>query len=1237
MSHRAGRRHRWRGSRLLFAAWMALAAGSGCTDRLPGFGSRPGVDTGPDQPTVVFVSSGTVESLPAEEAAAWAWLQEQQTFASRHVQLIDLPRAPLPRNAVLWWHYAQEEGLPSAAVRPETLEAIRRHLSSGGRLLLTLLAAPYAVPLGFETAPPDTVHLTLPAYPRVGLSGGLQSRLGHPVLARFWGGVFTSTPSVDRRYPEALYTADRWPAQGQVWAVHKSEIGVDPATKIGVEYAARPDQRVGTVLTLGAHCHFSDAGNRNAGNLHELVAGALGYLADQPPLRPPGLESESSTAAPGSQDPGTVPGARAAGQPPGGDADLAAPAATPLVLDGTRRFWTPGSAGAGPSRAPVSSGAGAAPADALTVINLVEGTRSGTRIVSYPTSDSPFTLASPLALVSGSQLGRINEVWAHPLRIVRNLRFGVVRTDRGITWLDEGGGERTFTARPEGDELYFTDGDIEATLHLAVDRRHGAMVALLAIRSPSSVDVVTTWEIDHAASWLPGDALLGPLQLGWDAGAHAAVWSDAGQSFSAMAGFGIEPSVRILGFSPESDLVEDGLRVAEVPDVAEVYGTPGVAIQVRVEPDRPALVPFIVVGGMRPPTAIRDAFVELVADPGRPWVDGATYFRDFLDARTLQLLTPDEEIDRSFQWAKLGIEALRVTAPGFGTGIFSGYSTRTSREVWLAPQNVYGGGEALWAAMAAGAYGDEEFAADILRFLARYQGSDGRVPSAVSPSWDLHYDRLETTPLFVIALERHLSTWGDWQLLQQLWPAALAALDWGSGADADGDNLIEAFSEADRWHASGEVETTIHLAALWGAALDAGSRMAGWIGDDQRASQLGDQAEAVRQTLNAQFWDPVGRHFQFAKRRDGTFVGTRTILPAIPMIFGMLDSGNAIPALDTFGSAELSTDWGVAFASQQETTPDAPGETAAGAPDADTGDPPAVVRGLVSPLFTGWAALAEYANHRGEAGYSHLVSNLRLLGSANPGYAPEALSRERYVPVGDLAHSAAGHALTVLPVVHGLLGIRPDAMAGTLEVIPDLPVGWEHVTVDALWIGDNEYRLRISRSDDGTEFIIDRIGGNDPVNFRLGARVPLDVPVVLNPDLRGAQIVEPQTKRREGDNEVLVVVVRQTESQSIVSFGHEPFPRVIPEPLRPAEGDPSTGLRIVRSTYLGGTLRLQLEGLPGRSYALRLATPWPIGQVTGVPDASVSNHDDGSATIETVIPGSGNTYRRVELEVSFVR
>ena len=1148
-------------------------------------------------PSVVFVSTAPPGMLPAEEAAAWEWLQLQPELRAEHVQFVDLANARLPREAVLWWHYADDRSLPSVAVRPETLAVVRRHLRSGGGVLLTLFAAAYVVPLGIESAPPDTVDTRAPAADGP-LFGGLQSRLGHPLLARFWGGAFTSGTADASLRPVAAYTGDRWPANGSVWAVDKTERSVDASIKIGVEYPT-VDALGGHLITLGANCYFADTANPNRPQLSRIIADSLLYLGDNNALARDTEESDFVAAG-----------------------DL---------------YWRPGESVDGIVRTDVAPTDVRLPADMGSILNDVEAARSGIEMVGFPTADvaAPFTIASPTAVVYGSQMGRIEAFWAHPLRILRNLRFAVVRPDRGVTWLDTGGGDRTFTARPEGSELVYTDGEIQVSLRFAVDRRHGAFVALIAVRSPAALDLVATWEIDLSSDWPRRQPVLGPLEIAWDEGAQAIVWRDQLESYRAMAGFGGAPSLSFFGFDPERHIDEGGLLADQMLSGGRV------ATQVRIEPEpgRPTLVSFVAVGGYAADPNAAAVYTELSARPGGPWTANAAYYRKFLDVRTLNLITPDIEFNNLFKWAKVGTEALRVSSASVGSGIFAGYGPTSPEERRSPLSNAFGGNDTLWASMAADAYGDSSLSADTLRLLARFQAIDGRIPSAVSLAWQLRYDDAAATPMFLIAVDNHVRAWGSRGFLEGIWPTVSRAVEYGFAADRDNDGLIDSLSDADRWYAGRDIRTTIHLAALWGAALDAVEHLATAMNDPELAGRCRDQAVIVRQSLNEQFWNPAGRDFHFAVLSDGRFADARSVLSAVPMVFNLLDTGIANAPLDSFGADELTVDWGVALASTEPA--DVPSET-----PAETLPPPRRLpehaAETVSPLFTGWAALAEYANHRPESGFLHSVSNLETLRYNNLGYASESLDRLRLVPARGMPHSAASQAMTILPVVWGMLGIRPDATARTIEIAPHIPAGWSRVIVDKVRLGADEFRIQIRRTPTTTEFRIERLRGNQPVTFRLGAHVPTDV--VLGFDrasLTGAELVA-----EDGVDEIIAessvdksstVRITPTENNVTAVFRHGPFPELIPEPplLQPGQG--SSGLRVIRSRYLGETLSLQLEGLPGQAYALRLATPWPVSQVTGIPDISFANLEPGRALIEVAVPGTGIRYRSIDLEVSFQR
>ncbi|SVA16911.1 uncharacterized protein METZ01_LOCUS69765, partial [marine metagenome] len=270
-------------------------------------------------------------------------------------------------------------------------------------------------------------------------------------------------------------------------------------------------------------------------------------------------------------------------------------------------------------------------------------------------------------------------------------------------------------------------------------------------------------------------------------------------------------------------------------------------------------------------------------------------------------------------------------------------------------------------------------------------------------------------------------------------------------------------------------------------------------------------------------------------------------------------------------------------------------------------------------------------------------TNLLLLEQANPGYASAAFDENILAPQRGVAHAAASQAMTVLPVVWGMLGIRPDALNNSVSISPHLPVNWSRVNVDRVRVGDREFRLQVRKTADRIQFQVDRWRGNRNTELRLSTHVPIDVDISLDANVIGAEIIEEPIIEQHPPDRLATVVIRPTADLSTVTFIHEPFPRLIspiPDRLTEArsylqQGASSSRLRVIRTRYLGGVMAIQIEGVPGRTYTLRLATPWRVSQVTGLPDVYPTQPDAGIATIDVTIPGSGLRYRPVTLEITF--
>jgi len=184
-------------------------------------------------------------------------------------------------------------------------------------------------------------------------------------------------------------------------------------------------------------------------------------------------------------------------------------------------------------------------------------------------------------------------------------------------------------------------------------------------------------------------------------------------------------------------------------------------------------------------------------------------------------------------------------------------------------------------------------AGETLRVLARYQGKEsndwldedpgkilheyrtGEMTRAGEVPFGPYYGSIDATPLFLILLSETFNWTGDEDLVQELLPAAHAALDWIENyGDIDGDGLIEYKRRSpqgltnqgwkDSWdanmHRDGSVANPpIALVEVQGYCYEAQYRMSQLLrafGDTERADKLRKSSAELAKKIEKSFWMP---------------------------------------------------------------------------------------------------------------------------------------------------------------------------------------------------------------------------------------------------------------------------------------------------------------------------------------------------------------------------------------------
>jgi hypothetical protein len=147
------------------------------------------------------------------------------------------------------------------------------------------------------------------------------------------------------------------------------------------------------------------------------------------------------------------------------------------------------------------------------------------------------------------------------------------------------------------------------------------------------------------------------------------------------------------------------------------------------------------------------------------------------------------------------------------------------------------------------------------------------------------------------------------------------------------------------------------------------------------------------------------------------------------------------------------------------------------------------------PLFTGWAALAEYRANQPLAGYQLLKETANLTWAQDLGADTELLSGDFFVPFGrSTSHQLWSSAMVITPTLRGLFGISIDAQAKTVTVNPHLPASWDHAAIHHLPLPGGEETLSFDRN--GTVL---EVSMSD--NHHTGLRLHSDLPSATTAEL----------------------------------------------------------------------------------------------------------------------------------------
>jgi glycogen debranching enzyme len=814
----------------------------------------------------------------------------------------------------------------------------------------------------------------------------------------------------------------------------------------------------------------------------------------------------------------------------------------------------------------------------------------------------PFDVVGRRAAVLGREDGTF-EMWAYPLKVVSDFKWTFQITDEnGTVEAPASQLVTTITVRPECTILTYTHAAFTVRQIMFVPIDQLAAVLLLDVDAQRPLRLLGSFRRELALMW---PAETSESQMEFDPKTSAFLLTNQEKKLAGLVG---APGAK------EVTLTDDGKR-KKVSARFTIEATPLA--------QRHEFVPIIISGAPEGGLELaRQSYIERLASIQRAYENTVAYYQQFRQ-RTLQVITPDARLNQAFEWAKMRVEKGYATNPFLGSGLLAGF--RTSDNSLRPGFAWFFGRDALWTSLALTGYGDLDHTRGALQLLQRHQRADGKIMHELSQaasfvnwaSLPYYYASADATPLYVIALEDYYRVSGDMAFLREMWPSAQKAYEFSASTDHDGNGLIENTNVGHGWVEGGNLlpaHEEIYLEGLWIEAGQAMARLAEAMGENKLAATYRQRAEQAGETVERLFWNEGRGFYAFARRPDGAMTNEITVMPAVPMWWGLLNQERGARMLEHIASAAIATDWGARILSNQS----------------QLYDPLSYHYGSVWPLFTGWAAMAGYRYHRPLVGYELLMANAELTYDEALGAHTELLSGDRYRSFSFSSFDQVwSSAMIITPLLRGLLGLEWDAPARRWTFAPQLPADWDQVEIRNLRLGENELDLRLHRNPGHLILEVARRNGEKPIELQFLPSFPVDM------RMTSAKVNDqPVTFEMAEKGEDLVGRLSINFTKTVrIDLHYVPGTELL-IPFAPARlGDRPHGLKPLRTTLTEVALTAELEGLNGLTYHLTLFTPRPLRHIEG---AEITSQQGNQYQLAISFPkGQADEYGRKTVAIEF--
>ena len=852
-------------------------------------------------------------------------------------------------------------------------------------------------------------------------------------------------------------------------------------------------------------------------------------------------------------------------------------------------------------------------------------------------SGNYWDLAGERLLLMGEDHGGVREIWAHPVLCLRDYRVEYKFVNQRDTMRDLGSLRPDIEVLPSAyKRRYNLTGDLTDDLtgdllgeSITVSPNLPCAVVHYDYQGNMPVKFNITFRALFRLMWPYSEKVLGNFLYSWNDNLQAFVAMDQTGDFVTIVGIsGKRDGISCLPINPGADK-------GNVPE-KDGFEMPSQIMSVGMELPGPGSFDVIIASSGEGLDNTLKAYLKALSDPSSVFLESQVYADSILQ-RSLMFDSPEQDFNVGYRWALLATDRFQVNTPGLGSSLVAGYAT--SDNGWDGQHAISGrpgygwyfGRDGVWSGLALLHYGDFEKVRLMMETFQRFQDLNGKIFHELSTSGIVHYDAADATPLYIILAGRYLRHSGDSAFIRSSWPFIKKAIDFCYSTDTDGDLLIENTNVGHGWVEGGHLfgsYTSLHLASVWAAALDEAAYMAKNLGLLDEQSKYNKDANTVKTSVNKNFWNPKNDYYYHGLMPDGSFMEDVSIMPCIPMLFNQADLDKTQKVLPVIAASGFTSDWGCRIVEE----------------GSQHFNPGGYHTGSVWPLFTGWAALAEFRNNNYLQGYSHLMSNILIYKYWGLGFIEEVLNGEFFQPFGVCHHQCWSETMALQPAIEGMLGYLPDALNHQITLKPWFPANWDSVKVSRIRVGGELISME-ARRQGGIE--AGKLGSGEAgkalqissYSFTKEPESRLDVH--FQPVFPPGSIIQKITVNGLPAKDWGARIVNQgwvipdfgfwLDSLAVVEIYWKGGITALPLINYPKPGDKSEGLRIINTNYSDGVYSITVEGLKSKQYDLKVWAADPDNYKAD--SAEIIAVTDNIMTLSVSFPDTGTKYEVITIHL----